>query len=307
MGQTIQLDGQKGRLDKVLVQETGESRTLIQRQIKKQTILVDGTVQKANYQLQGNELIELLQPVDQQDDFTVVPQFVPFDIIYEDEAILIVNKPSGLVVHPSKGHPNHTLVNGLVYYLKDQLSTQGESYRPGIVHRIDKDTSGLLVVAKTNDAHRFLATEIENKQIQRHYLALVHGRVEPDKGVIDAPIKRHKNHRTRFEVNIDGKEAYTEFEVKKRYEKASLLSVRLGTGRTHQIRVHLEYIHHPIINDPVYSVGALPLDFPLDVEFGQLLHAYQLTLIHPLTKEQMTFEAPLPDAFQHYLNQLEDE
>ncbi|PMB85144.1 RluA family pseudouridine synthase [Dolosicoccus paucivorans] len=305
MSRQIQLDGQTGRLDKVLTQLTGESRSLIQRHLQQQFILVNGKAEKANYRLQGDELIELVESFEKPEPLMITPQPIEFEIIYEDEAILIVNKPSGLVVHPSKGHPDQTLANGLVYYLHDQLSSEGESYRPGIVHRIDKDTSGLLVVAKTNQAHRILSQAIQDKQLSRSYLALVQGQVGPDRGMIDTPIRRHPTQRTRFEVHSVGKSALTEFEVMTRYSENTLLKVNLITGRTHQIRVHLEYIKHPIVNDPIYFGPHFKEDLSIDSSFGQLLHAYELSLIHPMTNEPMTFQAPLPKEFQQYIDQLD--
>lgn len=304
MSRRIQLDGQTGRLDKVLTQLTGESRSLIQRHLQQQFILVNGKAEKANYRLQGDEQIELLESFKKPEPLTISPQPVKFDVIYEDEAILVVNKPSGVVVHPSKGHPDHTLANGLVYYLKDQLSSEGESYRPGIIHRIDKDTSGLLVVAKTNQAHRALSQAIQDRQLTRCYLALVEGQVGPERGIIDAPIRRHQTQRTRFEVNPAGKSALTEFEVMTRYRKRTMLKVKLITGRTHQIRVHLEYIKHPIVNDPIYFGQHLKKEPFIDPQFGQLLHAFELSLIHPITNQLMTFQAPLPKEFQQYIDQL---
>ena len=222
------------------------------------------------------------------------------DIIYEDDDVIVINKPKGLVVHPGDGHHDDTLVNALVYANKELSNVNGLE-RVGIVHRIDKDTSGLLLVCKNNYAHMFIAEQLQNHSMHREYYALVMGRIEEDNGKINAPIARDKTNRMKMCVDpINGRSAVTHFTVVQRYEKYTLIDCKLETGRTHQIRVHMEYIKHPVVGDPLYGKNNCGI-----YNNGQLLHAYKLTFIHPTTKKEMTFEAPLPDYFKEVLSIIE--
>ena len=238
----FQLKGQSGRLDKILTDlMPGESRSTIQKIIKDGLVKVDGHHQKANFKLKGDEclLVERRSLIVEEDTLPE-PEAMDLNIVYEDEDILVINKPAGLVVHPSKGHLQGTLVNGLLHYLNGNLSCGSDLYRPGIVHRIDKDTSGLLVVAKHNAAHQALADQLVNHDMRRSYRALVHGHVKAPQGTIEAPLQRDPANRLRWTVAKDGKYALTRFQVLESYENATLLDLELETGRTHQIRVHLQ-------------------------------------------------------------------
>ena len=303
----FQLKGQAGRLDKILTDlMPGESRSTIQKIIKDGLVRVDGHHQKANFKLKGDEclLVERRSLIVEED---TLPEPEPMDlnIVYEDDDILVINKPAGLVVHPSKGHLQGTLVNGLLHYLNDNLSSGSDLYRPGIVHRIDKDTSGLLVVAKHNAAHQALADQLVNHDMRRSYMALVHGHVKAPQGTIEAPLQRDPANRLRWTVAKDGKYALTRFQVLKSFENATLLDLELETGRTHQIRVHLEFIGHPLVGDPVYRKGLDHVKGSLVHDMsGQLLHAYALKLQHPRTGEWLEFKAPLPGHFEQVLSQL---
>lgn len=306
----IQLQGpeDQGRLDKVLADHLQDlSRSKIQRLIKDGQVLVDGQKQKANYLLQGDEVLQVALRSDPapESDLDLQGEAMPLEIVYEDDDLLVVNKPAGLVVHPAKGHATGTLVNGLIYYLKDQLSSGSQAYRPGIVHRIDKDTSGLLVVAKNDAAHQALSQQLQTRQLKRTYLALVNGSVQVDSGQIDMALKRDPKNRLRWQVDETGKEAITDFKVLQRWPVASLVEAQLQTGRTHQIRVHLEAIGHPLIGDPVYRrhLQNIPGLFT-HLTSGQLLHAHQLSLVHPRTGEVLTFTCEMPAAMQDVIDQL---
>jgi len=222
------------------------------------------------------------------------------DIVYEDNDIMVINKPSGLTVHPGSGNYTNTLVNGLMYYTNN-LSDVGGEERPGIVHRIDKDTSGLLLVAKNNKAHNILSEDFKNKRVKRRYIALINGVFPHNTATIDAPIGRDKINRQKMTVTEENsKNAVTHLTVLKRYKKHTLISLLLETGRTHQIRVHMEYIGYPIFNDPVYSKNQAN-------EFGQFLHSAEMELVHPITQKTMHFEAPLPEYFQTTIDELQKE
>ena len=303
----FQLEGQAGRLDKVLTDLLpGESRSTIQKIIKDGLVSVNGQEKKANFKLKGNEtlLLERRSLVVEEDSMPE-PEAMDLDIIYEDGDILVINKPAGLVVHPSKGHLKGTLVNGLLHYLNGNLSTGSDFYRPGIVHRIDKDTSGLLVVAKHNAAHQALAEQLLNHDMRRSYMALVHGQVKAPQGTIEAPLQRDPANRLRWTVDKEGKYALTRFQVMENFENATLLDLELETGRTHQIRVHLEFIGHPLVGDPVYRKGLDHIKGSLVHDMsGQLLHAYALKLQHPRSGEWLEFKAPLPRRFEEALDQL---
>lgn len=287
-----------GRIDKVLNERLADySRSQIQQWIKDQHVSIDGKVIKANYKVNAGDriLIEIPEP----EELDLVPENLDLDIVYEDDDVVIVNKPQGTVVHPSAGHPNGTLVNGLLYQIKN-LSTINDVVRPGIVHRIDKDTSGLLMVAKNDRAHEALAKQLKDKTSLRKYVALVHGEIPHEKGRIEAPIGRSKVNRKMQAVIEDGKPAVTHFEVLKRFEGFTLIELQLETGRTHQIRVHMQYIGYPVAGDPLYGPKKTLKGN------GQFLHAKLLGFEHPTTGEMMVFEAPLPEIFKKTLKQLKE-
>lgn len=285
------------RIDKYLSQNTEYSREFIQKLINNNLILANNKPVKASYKVENQDCITIAAEklLLEQD---IVPTKMDLDIVYEDEHIMVINKPSGLVVHPGSGNTTNTLVNGLMYYTKN-LSNIGEENRPGIVHRIDKDTSGLILIAKTNKAHEILADDFKNKRIHREYLALLKGVFKQSSATIDAPIGRDKNNREKMTVTAEfSKHAITHMKVLKRYAKYTLVSCVLETGRTHQIRVHMAYIGYPIFNDPVYSKGEC-------TDFGQFLHSYKMDFIHPITKKEMHFECPLPQYFEEFLSNLD--
>lgn len=287
-----------GRIDKVLNDRLADfSRSQIQQWIKEKHVSIDGKVVKANYKVNAGDkvLIEIPEP----EELDLVPENLDLEIVYEDDDVVIVNKPQGMVVHPSAGHPNGTLVNGLLYQIKN-LSTINDVVRPGIVHRIDKDTSGLLMVAKNDRAHEALAKQLKDKTSLRKYVALVHGEIPHEKGRIEAPIGRSKVNRKMQAVIEDGKPAVTHFEVLKRFEGFTLIELQLETGRTHQIRVHMQYIGYPVAGDPLYGPKKTLKGN------GQFLHAKLLGFEHPTTGEMMVFEAPLPEIFKKTLKQLKE-
>lgn len=285
------------RLDKYLAQNTEYSRSTISKMLENDFIYVNDKIEKASYKVREKDTIEIKEGFKEETD--IIPVEMPIDIVYEDEDILVVNKPSGLVVHPGSGNYDNTLVNGLLHYT-NQLSDMNGEERPGIVHRIDKDTSGLLLVAKNNKTHAILTEYFKNHQnIKREYIALLCGRFPHDSATIDAPIGRDPKDRKRMAVTADNaKEAITHMKVLERYKEYTLVSCILETGRTHQIRVHMNYIGYPIYNDPVYNTKKA-------TEFGQFLHSYKMDFIHPITKKEMHFEAPLPTYFQEFIDSLE--
>lgn len=285
-----------GRLDKVLTESLNVSRSQIQLWIKEELVTVNGAIQKANYKVKVNDEIAVKEKEVEELDLT--PENLPLEIVYEDEDVVVVNKPQGMVVHPSAGHPNGTLVNALLYHIQD-LSSINDVIRPGIVHRIDKDTSGLLMVAKNNQAHESLAKQLKDKTSKRKYLAIVHGTFSHKKGTIDAPISRSKENRKKQAVVKDGKPAVTHFEVLKTFKDFSLVELQLETGRTHQIRVHMAYINHPVAGDPVYGPKKTLKGN------GQFLHAKLLGFEHPTTKQEMVFESSVPEIFEKTLENLE--
>ncbi|MBC1520608.1 RluA family pseudouridine synthase [Listeria aquatica] len=286
------------RLDKALSTLTGESRSLVQVLIKKQAVLVNGEKTKANYKVKAGD--ELSYEMEEPEELSVTPENIPLDIYYEDADVLVVNKPQGMVVHPSAGHSTGTLVNALLYHCTDLSGINGV-VRPGIVHRIDKDTSGLLMVAKNDIAHESLSEQLKAKTSDRIYLALVHGDIKHQKGTIEAPIGRAKEDRKKMAVVADGKEARTHFEVLERFGDYTLVKCELDTGRTHQIRVHMKYIGHPLAGDPKYG--------PKNTLAGngQFLHASELGFLHPRTGEALHFKAPLPKIFEETLEKLREE
>lgn len=284
------------RLDKYLAANTDYSRVMISKMIDAEFIKVNDKLEKASYKVRENDCIEILDGFKEETDIT--PTKMDINIVYEDEHIIIVNKPSGLVVHPGSGNYDNTLVNGLMYYANSLSDVNGEE-RPGIVHRIDKDTSGLLMVAKTNEAHQILTEYFKNKDVKREYLALITGVFPHETATIDAPIGRDPKDRKKMTVTADNsKEAVTHLKVIKRYREHTLVSLKLETGRTHQIRVHMKYIGYPVFNDPVYTNKKT-------TEFGQFLHSHKMEFDHPITKEHMSFECPMPTEMQEFINSLE--
>ena len=286
----------KLRIDKYLMNELEYSRSKIQRMIDSNNILVNDKQVKSSYTLHIGDEITINEDYSEVIDIT--PEDIPLDIYYEDEYLLVINKPSGMVVHPAAGNQENTLVNALMFHCNNNLSTLNGEVRPGIVHRIDKDTSGLLLVAKTDEVHADLADQIAKKTVTRKYIALVQGIINEDTATIDAPIGRDANNRKKMAVtDINSKDAVTHLRVLERYNKATLIECKLETGRTHQIRVHLNYIGHPLVNDPVY--GYKKLD---DEDFGQMLHAKTLGFIHPITKEYLEFNSNPPKRFEEIKN-----
>lgn len=298
MADTLKLtvdDTLTGRIDKVLAHQFNQfSRSHLQKWIEDGNVRVNGQPVKPKYKLAVGDQVVIEPEAPQKVDLT--PEKIPLDIVYEDDDVIVVNKPQGMVVHPAPGHPDHTLVNALLYH--SPLSTINGEFRPGIVHRIDKDTSGLLMVAKNDLAHRSLAAQLKAKTNQREYVALVHGVIKQDAGTIDAPIGRSKKDRKKQAVVSDGRHAVTHFKVLHRFRHYTLISCRLETGRTHQIRVHMKSIGHPLAGDPLYGPRkTLP-------GRGQYLHARLLGFKHPRTGKELVFTAPLPEYFQQMLDKL---
>lgn len=286
------------RLDKALADLTDLSRSQAYDAIKNGRILVNGQAKKAKYTVQIDDLISYELPEEEVLEYQA--ENIPLDIVYQDDDVAVVNKPQGMVVHPSAGHSSGTLVNALMYHIKDLSSINGV-VRPGIVHRIDKDTSGLLMIAKNDKAHNALAAELKDKKSLRKYLAIVHGNLPNDRGVIEAPIGRSDKDRKKQAVTAKGKPALTRFQVLERFGDYTLVELTLETGRTHQIRVHMAYIGHPVAGDPLYGPRKTLKGH------GQFLHAQTLGFTHPKTGETMTFSAPVPAIFQETLEQLRQE
>lgn len=281
------------RLDNFLAEALNTSRSQVTKMIKNKEVLVNGKIVKPGFLLKSKDYVVVNHAL--LDD--TLPEKMELDIVYEDDDVLVVNKANGVVVHPGAGNHHGTLVNGLLYHTK--LSNINGLERPGIVHRIDAYTTGLLMVAKNNKAHEILADELANKKTYRKYIALVWGVILNDTGEIDAPIGRSKNDRKKMAVRADGKQAITHFRVLKRFEKATLIELKLETGRTHQIRVHMDYIGHPVVNDPVYGNKKLFDDT------GQCLHAKEIGFTHPKTGEYMQFDSTLPDCFLNIMHKFE--
>ena len=285
------------RIDQYLTEKLDISRSKVQRLIEEEKISVNGEPTSSNYKVHLNDNIEVLSDLDFS--MNIEKEDIPVDILYEDDYLIVVNKESGMVVHPAAGNFSHTLVNALLY--KFDLNGM-DKVRPGIVHRIDKDTSGVMVVAKNEKTLELLSEMIKNKEVERIYVALVDGIIMHDTGDIDAPIGRDPNNRQKMMVtDVNSKDAFTHFKVLKRYKNAdkTLIECKLKTGRTHQIRVHMAYINHPIYNDPVYGRSKKTTDF------GQFLHSKTIRFIHPITKKEIECVAPLPKEFQDYLDELE--
>ncbi len=284
------------RLDAFVAAETELSRTQAQRLIRDGAILLNGKSVKPNAVTQTGDLVEITYPDPVETD--VLPENIPLDVVYEDADLLVINKPQGMVVHPSAGHESGTLVNALLYHIED-LSGIGGELRPGIVHRIDRMTSGLLVVAKNDEAHRALSDQFRDHSAHRSYVALVDGNIREDEGTIDAPLARHPVDRKRMAIVQGGREAVTHWRVAARYGQYTLLQIELETGRTHQIRVHLASKQHPVTGDDVYGREKRPFGL-----LGQALHGYRLVFEHPRTKETMVFYAPLPEYFTNALRKV---
>ncbi|KRK36594.1 RluA family pseudouridine synthase [Levilactobacillus parabrevis] len=286
------------RLDKLVAETvTTISRSQAKGAIEAGQITVDGQPAKPKDKPAVGATIHIELPAPQPLDVT--PENIPLDIVYEDDDVIVVNKPQGMVVHPAPGHPNHTLVNALLYH--SPLSSINGTLRPGIVHRIDKDTSGLLMVAKNDHAHQSLSAQLQAKTNLREYVAIVHGNFKEEEGVIRAPLGRAPKDRKKQAVVADGRPAVTHFRVLERYGNYTLVSCRLETGRTHQIRVHMAYINHPVAGDPLYGPKKT-----LKGE-GQFLHARELGFVHPTTGEQLDFTAPVPPHFMAVVNKLRHE
>ena len=287
------------RIDKYLLDKTDYTRSKIQKMITNGSILVNDKIVKTSYVVKENDIIFVDE--DYSDEVDVLPENIPLDIVYEDEYLLVVNKPSGMVVHPAPGNYTGTLVNALMYHCNELSSVNG-TIRPGIVHRIDADTSGLLVVAKNDEVHNDLAKQISEKSVTRKYICLVHGIIMEDTATIDAPIGRDGNDRKKMCVTGDNsKDAITHIRVLERYHDSTLIECVLETGRTHQIRVHMSYINHPVVNDPVYGYNKLD-----DKDFGQMLHAKELGFVHPITHEFMDFKVDVPDKFKEILEKYKN-
>lgn len=293
------IDNDGIRIDKYLLDKLDISRNKIQKLINDNNILVNGKSVKASYIVRVDDLIECDFLYKEKID--ILPEDIPLDIVYEDDDLLVVNKPSGMVVHPAVGNYSHTLVNALMYHCNN-LSQVNGVIRPGIVHRIDADTSGLLLVAKNDIAHVDLAKQISEKSVKREYIALVDGVIKEDTATIDAPIGRDVKNRKKMCVTADNsKDAITNIRVIERYKNSTLITCSLLTGRTHQIRVHMNYIGHSVINDPVYGSKKL-----IDPLFGQMLHARKIGFVHPRTHEYMEFSCEPPDKFLDILEMYKD-
>ena len=289
------------RIDKLISSKFEDiSRVAVQRLIEIGNIKVNNKIVKVSYKVNVNDFIEIEEEEIKETD--LLPEDIPLDVIYEDDDILVINKAKGMVVHPGNGNPNGTLVNAVLARCKDSLSGIGGEYRPGIVHRIDKDTSGLLIVAKNDKAHLNVSEQIKNHEVKKTYVALVRGRIKENEATINMPIARSKNDRTKMAVRKDGKEAITHIKVLKKYKEYTFIEVNIETGRTHQIRVHMAQIGFPIVGDVVYSNGKNPFGVN-----GQMLHSMKLEFKHPTTGKEMKLEAPIPEYFENILKILDKE
>ncbi len=283
------------RIDTYLSEKTEYSRTAIQRLIDEEKIKVNGKKEKTSYKVKQGDKIEIEE--EPAKEIELKAQNIPLEILYEDNDIIVVNKPKGMVVHPANGNPDGTLVNAIMSICKDSLSGIGGEIRPGIVHRLDKNTSGAIIIAKNDKAHIALSDELKNHEIKKTYIALVRGVVKENNATINMPIARSKKDRKKMDVDKNGKEAVTHFKVLKRYQDCTLLEINIETGRTHQIRVHLSHIGYPIIGDDVYSNGKNKWNIE-----GQCLHAKSLDFKHPITGKTMHIEAELPTYFKEIID-----
>lgn len=291
----LKADNSGERIDKFIADNSeGISRSYAAKLCADRRVLVEGKNVDKKYKLKGGEMIEIDVP--KPETVEVLPENIPLDIVYEDDDLIVVNKPQGMVVHPAAGNESGTLVNALMYHCGDSLSAINGVIRPGIVHRIDKDTSGLLVAAKNNEAHLFLSAQLKERKAVRKYIALVNGNIKEDRGTINKPIARHPNDRKKMAVVSGGREAVTHYNVLERYGGYTLVECILETGRTHQIRVHMASIGHSIVGDPVY--GIKKEKYKLN---GQLLHAKTIGFVHPSTGEMMEFTSELPDYFKEVI------
>lgn len=287
------------RLDKAVAMLNHDiSRSMIQKMLEEEKIRVNGTVEKPSYKTKLGDCIQVEEVVPKEVELKA--QDIPLEIVYEDDDIIVVNKEKGMVVHPANGNPDGTLVNAIMNVCKDSLSGIGGEIRPGIVHRLDKDTSGLIIVAKNDKAHIALSEQIKNHEVIKKYVALVRGVVKENTATIDMPIGRSNKDRKKMAVRKEGKHAVTHFEVMERYHGYTLLDIKIETGRTHQIRVHLSEIGYPVVGDEVYSNGKNPFGVK-----GQMLHAKSLEFTHPVTGKKMKLEAPVPAYFAQVLAKLE--
>lgn len=286
------------RIDKAVASvHTELSRSYIKQLIEEGNVTVSGKQVRPGYKLRKGDKVEVMIPPPQK--LETVAQDIPLSIVFEDDSVLVINKPAGMVVHPAAGNYEDTLVNALLHHCGDSLSAIGGVMRPGIVHRIDKDTTGLLIVAKGDKAHNHLSDQLKTRTLSRTYFAIVHGNVKEDTGTVDAPLGRDTRDRKKMAVTKGGREAVTHFTVLERFGQYTLVKCKLQTGRTHQIRVHMRHIGHPIVGDKTYGVKKEP--FALS---GQLLHAGEIGFIHPETETEMTFSAPLPEVFERVLDNL---
>ncbi|MBP3464001.1 MAG: RluA family pseudouridine synthase [Clostridia bacterium] len=287
------------RLDKYLSKVDGElSRVMIQKLIENKKVFVNKKIEKASYKVKINDTIEM--EIEKPQETKLKPEEIPLNVIYEDNDIIIINKEKGMCVHPGNGNPDGTLANAIMARCKDSLSGIGGQIRPGIVHRIDKDTSGIIIVAKNDKSHISISNQIKEHLTTKTYIALVRGIVRENEASIDMPIGRSKKDRKKMAVDKDGKNAITHFKVLKRYSDCTLLEIIIETGRTHQIRVHLSQIGYPIIGDYTYSNGKNRFGIE-----GQMLHAYKIKFVHPTTKKEVEFTAELPEYFKKILEELD--
>ena len=292
----VEIEGTK-RIDAYISENTEFSRTAVQRLIEEDKITINGNKEKPSYKVQKGDIIEIEE--ENAKEIELKAQEIPLEVLYEDNHIIVVNKPKGMVVHPANGNPDGTLVNAIMAICKDSLSGIGGEIRPGIVHRLDKNTSGAIIIAKNDKAHINLSEQLKNHEIKKTYIALVRGVVKENNATINMPIGRSKKDRKKMDVDKNGKNAITHFKVLKRYTDCTLLEINIETGRTHQIRVHLSHIGYPIIGDEVYSNGKNKWNIE-----GQCLHAKSLDFKHPITGKEMHIEAELPEYFEKILEEL---
>ncbi len=296
MKEQFKADVENVRIDVFLSEKLEQlSRSNVQKLAKSELILVNDKKVKSNYKIKLGDVIDVT--FEEPKEVDILAENIPLDIVYEDSELLVVNKPEGMVVHPAPGNYTGTLVNALMYHCKDNLSGINGELRPGIVHRIDKETSGILVVAKTNEAHIKLSEQLQNHSMMRKYHAIVHNRVKENEGTVDKPIARDKKDRKKMAINLDGRRAVTHYKVLEKFDNFTYVEFKLETGRTHQIRIHMKSIGHPLLGDETYSKNNHKFNLN-----GQVLHAKQLGFVHPKTNEYMEFNSELPQSFEKVLN-----